>query len=454
MIAPPWSRWLLLGALVLTPLAYGTVHPVPTALFILGGTIGFLGVLLRAYRAGIPLPVLRDPLFRIGGLGVALGILQLIPLPAGVLAVISPGTYRWTVTELADIGIEPWSWHPIAVVPWSAENGTAWLIALWSWYAVAATVLADRRVARTMLRTMAVTGFGLAILGIVQKLTGAQAIFFVGLERPAFYATFVNPNNAATFLLLGALAAAACAWRAHPERRLLWFAAAAFTAGSAVFSLSRGGIAMIPFALLLLAWLRWRNRGAQRETTPAAVAAPLALLAATLFFVLWIGHTEVFGELATLQDDRGLNGRTTIWAEALGRIWPAFPLFGVGYGNFAHVYPAYQAHAAPVTYTALENEYLHALVEGGLAGAALAAAVLWVLLRGLLRPGRRPGDLPLVAGVAAYLVHMLIDFPLHLGAPALWLLTATAFLRREFDSAPAGASGAASAAPALGIPGG
>ena len=418
----PWRRRVLETSLVAAPLAYGTVHPLPVLLFQLAG-FALLGASLAAARQRPGgWDRLRDPLLLTGVAAVAWGLLQLVPLPWFALKAVAPGTAHLLVADPAAHIPVP-AWHGAGVVPWFTERSVVWIAAMTAWYGVALLEVRRRADVAAVVRALALAGIVVAVLGIAQKLTGATRIFWIGIERRDFFATFVNPNNAAGLLTLATCACVAAAFR-HRRTSPVWLFGGLLTASAAALTLSRGGIGILVFALVLL------MAGLRKSDAPARRGLALVTIGAVAF-VLWVGATEVVGELATLEKDSGtLNGRTDIWRTTL-RMVPDFWLFGVGYGNFESVFPAYFDVPARVRVTAVENEYLHALVEGGIVGAALAGFALIALVRRIRETFRRRGSptLALAAGIAALLVHMCIDFPLHVGAPALWLGVAAALIR-------------------------
>jgi O-antigen ligase len=430
----PWRLWVIQLAIVAAPIAYGTVHAIPVAIFEIVGFALFTWWALEQYHQHQNLAHFKDPLLLLGLGGIALGLIQLVPLPFSWVAVLSPGTADLVRTPAGIPGMETPTYHSLAVVPLDTEKGLAWLAAMIAWYAVIQHEIQDRRGARRIVRTIAYTGLGLALLGLAQGLTKANAIFWIGLERDAFYATFVNPNNAAGMLTLATAACLAMAFTLHREKRVLWYLGALLTAVSTVFSLSRGGMGVLAFCLLFTTWFAAAGSFEGRSGVWNKLG-PLFLIAGVFGFVMWIGSTEVVGELESVQHDHGLNGRTEIWNTALTRMWPRFPLFGTGYGNFDDLFAVYSTTTSKVDVTAAENEYLQVLFEGGLVGFGLLCTALGIILKRAvwgMRNIRRAGmTVPLTAGLGAILLHMLIDFPMHLGGPALWVLTFIALVSRR-----------------------
>jgi O-antigen ligase len=433
-----WRRYAILTALVVFPLLYGTVHPFPVLSFQLCAYFLFGWWAIDTYRTSRTWDHLNDPLLRIGALALGLGLLQLIPLPVPVLAYLSPGTYD-LVTLQPETGLESFRWHSLAVVPWAVEQGVLWLAALIAWYAVLQAEVKTRRGAVAVARTIAAAGIGLAFIGLFQEMSGTRSILWLGLERPQFYATYINPNNAAGALTIATLACLASASvTARKSQRPLWYAGALICATSAMFSLSRAGVVVLIFALLITAF--WTHRASQGEAQQQSrTFVPLALIGATVLLVAWIGSTELLGEFEKVKHEgQNLNGRTDIWKVALLSMFPDYPLFGAGFGNFPEVFPVYQEGPVRVHIQAAENEYLQALLEGGLAGALLvgwALAILGKRIRQTVQSARRMGlGIPFAAALSALMLHMLVDFPLHVGGAALWIVVGVAMVSRPAAS--------------------
>lgn len=191
-----------------------------------------------------------------------------------------------------------------------------------------------------------------------------------------------------------------------------------------------------------------------------ATAASL-VLAALASLVLWAGlQTEVATSGMAAAGDMSLGARLA--AASLGSgIVRDFPFFGTGLGSWLHAFRPYQA--PPLETGILDhahNDYLELAAESGLAGVVVVlvftGAVLLavgrrrraeVAAQGARREGsgdRPPGfELPewrlalrqhhllrwgLAGGIAAVLVHSLVDFGLRLPANLLLLMVLVALL--------------------------
>lgn len=251
---------------------------------------------------------------------------------------------------------------------------------------------------RRLRRVIATSAAAVAALGLAQWMAGTDRFFglVAPLDRPAmagYFATFVNPNTLAGFLVLGA--AVALGWFVESGRRGA-LAAAALAAGGAVLSGSRGGQAALVLAAAVFEALA--RRGAGRGVGLGALG----------FAVVGVGAAALL--LPDWGADPGLDGRIAIGRASLGCLadhWAA----GAGRGAFAFVFTACQQAPLPGTVTHPETIGLQLTVEWGIPialvalGGGVAAGVL-----ALRRAGAHPGRWGLCAGLVAVGAQQLVDF--------------------------------------------
>jgi O-antigen ligase len=108
---------------------------------------------------------------------------------------------------------------------------------------------------------------------------------------------------------------------------------------------------------------------------------------------------------------RGVKGsRIDLWRDMLPMV-PRFPVFGDGWNAFATAFPWYQTVWKTDWIGEAHNDYLQVLIDGGVVGAALVAALLAVVLRGAFaRASRSPLDLGLFGALVGLALHGLVDF--------------------------------------------
>jgi O-antigen ligase/tetratricopeptide (TPR) repeat protein len=143
---------------------------------------------------------------------------------------------------------------------------------------------------------------------------------------------------------------------------------------SILASLSRGGILAMAMAMGL-ALLVWRRRAG---TQNLAVILVIPLVALGILF--WYGASPTIERIE--QDHASTEGRFAIWKAG----WDAFlqfPLVGTGFGTFGVVEPLYRPASASqnMYHIHAHNEYLEAMVEGGLVRLLLTIGLIALVLR-------------------------------------------------------------------------
>ncbi|MFQ5718340.1 MAG: O-antigen ligase family protein [Acidobacteriota bacterium] len=441
------SRWALVAIVVLAPLPFGAVLGWTTSL--IASAVGLLAAVtfLRFVRTPTPLPAGTGLVALAGGLLAVPGLVQIVPIPARLVAWISPataafyranqaGTPRW-LTLSQDVSLTT------AALLWLGACTAAALLVV---------LLFDRRRVRHLL--LAVVGLGVAesFYGVLEFLSGSNHIF---RYQKRYYldsatGTYINRNHFAgllvmllpvglAFLLagLGRLTHAdpASTWRQrllrladgdHHRIILLGLAVAVMAAGLGL-SFSRAGVT---FGLLALAataaahGLARSRRRFGRSRGALAWACGLLLLAAVPLAVRGPGR------LGTMSDDipvelTASTGRPTVWA-ATFRMASDYPLFGTGLGTFPLTFPRYRPASIRNTYTEAHQDYLQWFSETGLLGVLAGALVLvgvGVVARRAIRRSAQPADRILAVGVTAGLAgiafHGLVDFNGHIPANTL-----------------------------------
>ncbi len=248
------------------------------------------------------------------------------------------------------------------------------------------------------------------------------------------------------------------------QRRLLWpflaAAAAALMLAAHAWTQSRGGTAALLVGIGvaaggLLARAAHRRQSRVARWAPAAVTLSL-MLASVVAIGLWarVDDTQVAG---VDQVDVSFASRLAVAVQGTG-IVRDHPLLGTGLGSWLH---AFRSYAGPPIEGGIwdhaHDEYLELAAETGVAGVALVAcfalAVALSLRRarrgGAMADARRErrdrsfGEQPdwqaalddhrtlawgLAGGVAAVLVHSLVEFGLHMPGNFLLLMVLVGML--------------------------
>ena len=249
---------------------------------------------------------------------------------------------------------------------------------------------------------------------------------------------YIYPNHLAGLLeMLGLMALSICCWgRVKTWVRLLaGYCTLMAVAGIAITG-SRGGYLSTVFGLLVFCgislWVVHRLR--PERLWPMLVAALLgvALLVGGAVFVM-TKSDSISTRLGQLYDPT--NMRPLMWQASLQQ-FRLSPATGTGSGTYLYYGRTFRSPLVQADPIFVHNDYLHLLAEYGVIGAALAFVFLVLHLfagcRGLkrivnlkLKPDWRTSsnELALVAGalsgIAALLLHSLVDFNFHLPGNAL-----------------------------------
>jgi O-antigen ligase len=437
-------RYTILFLLGAGPLLAGAVHepvfiPLLVGCAVCGAWAFWRGRPERERGALAPLPGART-LAALHGLV----LLQLLPLPLPLLRIVSPGSHAfYRTTQLAA------SWQPISVSPGDTLRGLAFLAAFSLLYLAVFRELAEKHWRRRLLRTVVGVGLAITVVAFIQAVSPQPRVIY-GLWHPrwdwAVFGPYVNRSHFGGYLLLATPLAIGFAMESFARLHAAWqgrrrrFLALGDPEGSTairraavvmalvaglVAAGSRGAIGAF-FATLLLLPLAARHR-----RRAALTMASLAALGTA-----WIG---LGGFLAALQA-RGIRGsRIDLWLDMLPLV-RRFPLFGTGLNAFSSAYPWYQtaAKVGPDWVGEAHNEYLQALLDTGLVGAALFAVLLGLVFRNALSRARHgPLDLGILGALLALALHNLVDFNWQIPAnAATWIaLAAVACRERSRDAA-------------------
>lgn len=381
------------GLLTYTAFAFGGVYSftlLPAAALCLG--------LAAACRPALSLDssARRCDIFLL--LMLAAALLQVIPLPRGVIAHLSPAADRISHTTALVASPDP---IPLSV------NPRATILAL----AIAAfcvlLFLSARRLfaqggLRTAIRIVAVTGLLLSALAMAQHATGRGTLYWtwrmtdVGATP---FGPFVNRNHFATWAIMAVplcigylmshLAARGRSNHGVPLRRrfaaeldgriLLLFASAAVLTIAVVVSLSRSG--MLGLAVAAICGFLIARRGAGAAARPGLMLLVLALTVG-IAAVLQVDPSSVSGRLAG--SSVAIADRVTIWKDTLPVLLDSW-LTGTGLGTFQTVMLVYQRSRLEVLFNQAHNHYLQVAAEGGL----LVGVPVLLSLAAFVRAGAR-----------------------------------------------------------------
>jgi O-antigen ligase/tetratricopeptide (TPR) repeat protein len=444
---------LLVALLAFMPVALGVVAPWSEMVVVI--TTAAIGLCLA----------LRVALHRHGAAGgrrfswswsyvpmvlfVAVAGLQLLSLPSATVGTLSPQTLALKSELLADspggtaLGRTTLSFYPFA----AGRDLRLIAVAATLFIAVVNTFHRAAQVKR-LLGAIAAMGGAVALLALLQDVTGTDCIFWLIPTPPgsgmARSGPFINHNHFAQFMNLSigaALALLLVRLREElplsltptqvfdrlqdPDLRGAWWLAAVVVVGAVtvLLSLSRGGmvgmVAAAGFMALMLAWRRGLGGGGWA----------MAIVGLFVFMaVLYVGFDAVADRLATLHKDADPTaGRTQVYKD-VAVVARKFPLLGMGLGTWEVTYPMFDRSTIALNAEYADSDYAQALHETGAAGlgvVVLFAAIVWANFARATRATRVPAcaaAFGLAYGLIAVMVQGATDYGQHM--PAIAGLTA------------------------------
>ncbi|HVD95149.1 MAG TPA: O-antigen ligase family protein [Candidatus Limnocylindria bacterium] len=304
---------------------------------------------------------------------------------------------------------------------------------------------------RWLLRVWYVIGLvagSIAFLGLLQKATGAQMIFWQPPPPPevwvsTFFASYYYHGNAGAFLNLvwplnAGLVIRAFSNRSHPGMRATWICLFILTMAGVLANTSRmaqlvGLLLLVAICVQFVPALVRNLSGSQKSV---AFAGTLAILLALIALAQATHLDQPLNRWQAESQRISGDARWRAFHVAMGAL-PDAGLFGFGPGTFRVVFPTYNvgsANEAPGTWRFLHEDYLQTLLEWGWLGSSLWALLFFggitVGIRNYKKfakrgwiPRRRVLQPLVITALLGVAVHALVDFPLQIESIQLYVAT-------------------------------
>src|SRR3984893_13028157 len=263
-------------------------------------------------------------------------------------------------------------------------------------------------------------GFIVAVFGILQHLTFNGKLYWFREMRYGGipFGPYVNRNHFAGFAEL-VIPIALVPLVLGKVRRERWFAVgllALFPLGALFLSSSRGGVISFAAGLGVLVPLVILRRAGGKHVLAGAL-----FLLVSFMLVSWLGARQILERFSSMQSLEVTSGKRASMRLDTWHIFREHPWTGTGLGTLQIVFPAYETLYDAKIVNHAHNDYLEALAETGIAGAACCAwfvgALFFHSLRRLLLKGKSFSAALHLSGLVActgFLVHSLVDFNLHI----------------------------------------
>ena len=431
------AYYLFIGVLIFAPVVLGATHIWAKMAVEAASFLTLFLVIAGNARLG-------KPLYRIPAYGWCLAftgwiLCQLIPLPSGILNLLSPAAHELHATVHGPASASFWA--PLTIKPVFTVQELLRFSGFIAFFYSTVQLLHDRqRLRQTLTITLALTGL-LALHGILQSFAANGKIFWLIDPGPdAFFGTFFYRNHFAGFMamLLPVSLSLFLYYRPKfnsglPFRQKIVHLVDQLKESP---SFRYGLIALLAFAAILLSQSRTgisvaiATSGAMlllgRKLFRLNRTSPLFIALVILLAGIVIGTTGIDtmdARFGSLVDEEGLSqqsetvsGRIETWKDCLDIITD-FPLTGSGLGTFFAIYPAYKTITSETPVRQVHNEYLEMATDGGFIAIALITVFLLLLLRKnyLLYRQRRDNFvrhfyLGTQTGIIALLLHSITDY--------------------------------------------
>ncbi len=404
---------------------------------------------------------LKWPRYLFLGLCVLI-VIQIIPLPRFIIALLSPNTHSFQSLFSPDFSsarLMSLSLIPSHTFREGLELFTYFLLG----FLIIKTVKTRKQIKR-IVYVLVVMGFFEAFYGMYEMYNeNPRLLFYKKIHTvDVVTGTFVNRNHLSGYLemiiplALGLIIArislfslTGLKWRDKILRlsekglsvNLLLSAGIVVMAVAIIFSESRSGVFLLIFTFILFFELTVLYFGRVRERQKWIKNFLKVSFIIITIVALNVGIGTVIERFAL--DDLLHEGRPIVWGKVV-QIIGDYPLFGSGLGTFASVYPAYDDSGRSVRYSHAHNDYLEYLSElgvvglillfGGLAYIVASSFLIWRVRRHPEVKGLALGG---IVAIIAILIHSITDFNLHIPANMVLftvivaLTFVTAFYKRE-----------------------
>ena len=428
--------------LLFSPLAFGTVESWSLTIM---ETLIFLALFLLVFRK---VQRKETSLYEIPGIVpliclMAYMLFQLVPLPSGIMKIISPETYALYKETLSFD--KPILWMSISINH-KATIAEFFRIACYgAFYILTVQILTDGKLLKRVITVVVLFASLLSLLGILQHILSNDKIFwFRELTMGGTpFGPYVNRNHYAGLmemlfpLVLGLFLVykPRVSYKSFREKIveifnlertnihiLLGFACVLI--GTSVFlTLSRSGILSLSLSMAIFGFIVF-IKGMSR--TRGIIIMTVFLLIA--LSVGWFGWDPIFERFEKIMNAQGdiTEQRLQLWKDSKNIITD-FPVTGTGFGSFINIYPGYRTISGDAIVDHAHNDYIELLTNGGVISFLIFLWFVFTVLYKSFKTYLKRHEIYSIyifigcfTGIISILMHSTTDFNLHIGANGLY----------------------------------
>jgi len=371
-------------------------------------------------------------------------LLQVIPLPVGLVELISPATlalYQGTIGI-----VEMPAFISLSVNTRSTLEEFFRFSSYVSFYVLSIQLLTQsKKLQKTVIIVLGLCSF-IALEAILQRYLDNGRIYWVREVPPksSFTGPYFYHNHFAGYVEMMVPLALALFFRYRPpmhygnswreqfanmlshirfNTHLLLGFATALMAVSIFVSMSRGGIISFGLSCFILLTVL-----ARREKNKSLMYQSLILFAVIFLAIGWFGWDNIDRRFGVMFDAHGefIEARPLIWQDTI-KIIKDFPVFGSGWGTFGDIYPTYRYYVEENFPYHAHNDYIETMTNGGIVSLLLIGWFLGIVFRQILKALSKRRDSYAIylswgalAGILAIIIHSFMDFNFQNGANGLY----------------------------------
>jgi O-antigen ligase len=386
-----------------------------------------------------------SPLVVLLGLAIVFTLLQLAPLPAGVISALDPvnADLRASGAGLAGVSV----WRSISMDPPGTLRALSFFVTLLAFALLGLRFSTSERGRYLIIAGVTIAcGLAAAVTG-VHVLVSATALYGVYTPvhaAPPILGPLLNPNHLGCLGAIGATLGIGLTFqeRQPAQLRALWLVIALGCTLMVIGSGSRGATLALGLGLFttlsLLAGQYLTLKGSRSRRRSLARDLPIvAVILVGVGVAIFAAGGKVVDDFdrTDLSDVDHPLSKFQAWKSSLQLVEES-PWVGIGRGavepTLTRVHPA----SAYASFSHLENEYLSAIVEWGCPAALLLAGALgWCIVVGARRWRENALAAAALGAMAAVMFQSTVDFGIQmLGIAVPCTLIATTLLMVPFRS--------------------
>ena len=385
-----------------------------------------------------------SPLILLLLIAIGMCVIQIVPLPASIVDALAP-----TEAGLRTDGRELMHLSTRSTISFDVP---ATLRALSYFLTLLGIAVVAMRIAASEAGRYRVMATVAGLCGFAAVLTGAHSVFgldslygiFTPTNGPPVIGPLFNPNHLGCLMAIGATSALGLAMyqKQRTWLRVAWIAVVAACGLGTLATLSRGatlalgaGAFVTVGALVAQRWLATSGDLPRRRSGFLTGSLPIAIVAAcTVIVVLYAGSSGISQQLSSssFSEIQAPRSKFAAWRSASTLIEES-PWVGIGRGAFEPVFTRVHPASGYSTFSHVENEYLQAVIDFGIPGAAaLAVAAIWLVVAAC----KRWRDGPLAAGAIGALIVVLLQSNVDYGVELLGIAAPITALTATLAYAP------------------